>query len=236
VRPGRRVKASTIAIDGPAASGKSTVAQRLAEQLGYLYLDTGVMYRAVTLAALRRGLSPSSERVVAQLADEILIDPRPASARDGRLCDVFLDGEDVTWEIRTAAVDGAVSQVSAYPGVRQAMTARQQRIGKKGKVVMAGRDIGTVVLPDADLKIYLDASTEERARRRLSELQARGDVESYESILKALKARDHFDSTRPLAPLRAAADAHILDTTGLTVDQVVERILTLAEAPRAREE
>src|SRR3990172_2999604 len=160
----------TIAIDGPAASGKSTLAQALAQRLGYLYFDTGAMYRAVTLAALRRGLNMADEATLAEVAREVVIDLRPASQTDGRLNDVFMDGEDCTWAIRTKEVDAAVSAVSAFPSVRRALTEQQQRIGRRGAVVMAGRDIGTVVLPGADLKIFLDASLQERAKRRSAAL------------------------------------------------------------------
>ncbi|MGD0707223.1 MAG: (d)CMP kinase, partial [Anaerolineaceae bacterium] len=147
-----------IAIDGPAASGKSTLAQKLADKLGYLYLDTGVMYRAVTLAALEKGCNLADEAAVTALAESVAIDVRPASVNDGRIYDVWLDNEDVTWKIRRADVEANVSPVSAYKGVRQAMTQQQRQIGKRGKMVMAGSDIGTVVFPDAELKIYLDAS------------------------------------------------------------------------------
>ena len=159
------MRPTTIAIDGPAASGKSTLGAALAEHLGYLYLDTGVMYRAGTWAALDRGLDIAAEADVTGLAESIQIDVEPASLDDGRQYDVICDGVDVTWLIRSSRVEAVVSPVSAYPGVRSAMVAQQRRIGLKGQVVMVGRDIGTVVLPEAPLKIYLDASVEERARR-----------------------------------------------------------------------
>ncbi|MCJ7511782.1 MAG: (d)CMP kinase [Anaerolineales bacterium] len=222
-------RARTIAIDGPAASGKSTVALRVAKALGYLFLDTGVMYRAVTLAAQQEGIDTAAEAPVAALAGRLRIDVRPASKIDGRLCDVFLGGKDVTWAIRAAQVDAAVSQVSMYSGVRQAMTGLQREIGARGDVVMAGRDIGTVVLPDADLKVYLDASLEERARRRASELAARRQPADFAAILKGLEARDRLDSTRELAPLKPAADGVVLDTTRLTVEGAVAEVLRLAE-------
>jgi cytidylate kinase len=219
-----------IAIDGPAASGKSTLAQLLAERLGYLFFDTGVMYRAVTLAALTRGVLPEDEAAVSGLAQSIEVDVRPATVDDGRLYDVLANGEDVTWAIRTAEVDRHVSRVSAYAGVRQAMTRRQREIGLRGGVVMVGRDIGTVVLPEAELKIYLEATVEERARRRQLELRRREQSSRYEEILKAMAARDAYDSSRTLAPLKPAPDAVILDTTGLTVEQVLARAMALAEA------
>jgi len=216
-----------IAIDGPAASGKSTVAERLAAELGYLYFDTGVMYRAVTLAALIQLQSVQDEALVSDLARRIRIDVMPPSASDGRLYDVLLDGEDVTWAIRQPEVDLNVSQVSAYPDVRTAMTDQQRRIGQRGKVVMVGRDIGTVVFPEAELKIYLDASVEERARRRYEEIKKRGQDSAFEDILEAMKRRDKMDSSRVVAPLRAAADAVIINTDGLDICEVVQRVRRL---------
>ncbi len=222
--------ARMIAIDGPAAAGKSTLAQRLADELGHLYFDTGVMYRAVTLAALWHDVPTDDEEAVTQIARCLPIDVRPATVQDGRKYDVLMGGEDVTWAIRSPEVDAHVSQVSMYTGVRQAMTQRQREIGLRGDVVMVGRDIGTVVLPEADLKIYLDASTEERAQRRYLESQERGEDESLEEILRSLRMRDELDSTRDLAPLRAAPDAIVLDTTSLSADQVFERVIALAQA------
>jgi cytidylate kinase len=218
---------STIAIDGPAASGKSTVAEQLARRLNYLYFDTGVMYRAVTLAALRQLGGGTDEQAVTQLAERVRIDINPPSQNDGRMVDVFLDGVDVTWEIRSAEVEANASAVSAYPGVRAAMTRQQRRIGQSGHVIMVGRDIGTVVLPDADLKIYLDASVEERARRRFLELRQRGLDSNYEEILAAMRRRDQIDSTRALAPLRPADDAVIIESDGLNAAEVIDRISDL---------
>jgi len=219
-----------IAIDGPAASGKSTTAERLAAELGYLYFDTGVMYRAVTLAALRELHAVNDEQAVDELAYRVQIDVLPASAPDGRLYDVLLDGEDVTWAIRKPEVDRNVSQVSAYPGVRTAMTEQQRRIGHRGSVVMVGRDIGTVVFPDADLKVYLDASVEERARRRYDEVRKRGQAETYEEILEAMRRRDKMDSSRAVAPLRPADDAIIINTDGLDICDVLERVKNLVKS------
>ena len=216
-----------IAIDGPAASGKSTLAQRLANALGYLYFDTGVMYRAVTWAALARGLPISDEQTITALAEKLDIDVCPPSHNDGRAYDVLADGQDVTWEIRQPEVDANVSAVSAYAGVRKSLTSQQRRVSLRGKVVMVGRDIGTVVLPEADLKIYLDASAEERARRRYEELCQRGQPANYENILEAMRRRDQIDSTRQVAPLRAAADALILDSDQLNADQVLEKVRAL---------
>lgn len=216
-----------IAIDGPAASGKSTLGNKLAETLGYLYFDTGVMYRAVTLVALKRGVSIDDEASITTLAEQTPIDVRPPSVQDGRAYDVMVDGRDITWEIRLPEVDANVSPVSAYAGVRKALTDQQRRIGERGKVVMVGRDIGTVVLPGADLKIYLDASVEERARRRYQELLQRGEIADYDQILRAMRRRDQIDSNRAVAPLCPASDAHILCTDGLDADQVLEMAKTM---------
>jgi cytidylate kinase len=210
----------TITIDGPAASGKSTLGKRLADELNYLFFDTGVMYRAITWVALQRGLDLNDETALTHLAQEIEIDVQPCSKNDGRSTDILVDSQDVTWEIRRPEVDANVSLVSAYPGVRRALTAQQRRIGMRGRVVMVGRDIGTVVLPDADLKIYLDASVEERARRRYEELIQRGEAANYEKILEAMRKRDQYDSTRAIAPLKPAEDAIILDSDHLDSDQV----------------
>jgi cytidylate kinase len=216
-----------IAIDGPAASGKTTLGRRLADYLGYLFVDTGVMYRAVTWAALQRGIDIHDEARVTALAEEVQIDILPPSQNDGRFYDVRMDHQDITWEIRNPQVEAVVSIVSAYPGVRRALTAQQRRIGLRGRVVMVGRDIGTVVLPEADLKIYLDASPEERARRRFAELQARGEAADYGAILQKVRERDQIDSTRQVAPLQAAPDAIHIDSDGLTAEEVFERVREL---------
>jgi cytidylate kinase len=217
----------TIAIDGPAASGKSTLAEGLAEVLGYLFFDTGVMYRAVTLAALQRGIDVGEEDQVTRIAGEISIDVRPASVGDGRQYDVLLDDVDVTWAIRSAEVEAMVSPVSAYPGVRKAMTLRQREIGLRGRVIMVGRDIGTVVLPEADFKIFLDASLEERAHRRHKECLARGEEMTFEEVLTGLRLRDQIDSTRDVAPLVAAEDAVVFESTKLNVEQVLSKALQI---------
>jgi cytidylate kinase len=224
------MKPTTIAIDGPAASGKSTIANALARKLNYLYFDTGVMYRAATWAALDRGVRISDETAVTKLTESLQIDVEPPSVADGRQYDVLCDGVDVTWAIRSPEVDANVSPVSVYPGVRSALTAQQRRIGLRGDVVMVGRDIGTVVLPEAPLKIYLDASAEERARRRYAEVQARGDqAQSYEAILDNVKRRDAIDSGRATAPLKAAPDAVIIDSTNMSVEEVVAHVVQLID-------
>jgi cytidylate kinase len=216
-----------IALDGPAASGKSTVGKAVADRLGYLYFDTGAMYRAVTWLAQARGASLADEAAVTALAAAADIDVLPAAAADGRQYTVLVDGEDVTWAIREPAVANSVSQVSAYPGVRAALVAQQRRLAARGRIVMVGRDIGTVVLPDAPLKFYLDASAEERARRRWQEEQARGGLRSYDEVLAEVRSRDEIDSTRAVAPLRPADDAVIVDSTQMTIGQVVDALLAM---------
>lgn len=185
------------------------------------------MYRAVTWAALERGIRIEDETGVTDLAERLAVDVVLPTADDGRQYTVLADGQDVTWEIRRPEVDRGVSLVSAYPGVRAALTIQQRRIGGKGQIVMVGRDIGTVVLPDADLKIYLDATVDERARRRYGEVVARGEPAEYAAVLDSVQRRDQKDSGRALAPLRAAEDAVVLDTTSLTLDQVLGWVLAL---------
>lgn len=220
---------SIIALDGPAASGKSTLGRTLADALGFLFFDTGIMYRAITWLALERDLDLKDEALITRLAQETQIDILPSSIQDGRSCDVRLGQKDVTWEIRQGEVDGNVSVVSAYPGVRKALSEQQRRIGLRGRVVMVGRDIGTVVLPEADLKLYLDASAEERARRRYNELQARGEKASYEDILRKVMERDQIDSTRAVAPLRPAEDAVIIDSDHMTAAEVFAHVMHLCK-------
>lgn len=220
----------TIAIDGPAASGKSTLAIALASRLGYLYFDTGVMYRAITWVALQKGVNLADETQLAALAETVVIDVRPPSRQDGRFFDVWVDHQDITWQIRQSEVDANVSVVSAYPGVRAALSAQQRRIGQRGQVVMAGRDIGTVVLPEAELKIYLDASAEERARRRTEEIRGRGEEADFETILAMIRERDRIDSTRAIAPLRPAEDAVLINSSAFSAQEVLQIVLTLIEA------
>ena len=223
------MKPSTIAIDGPAASGKSTIAELLARRLGYLYFDTGVMYRAVTWAALVRGIPIDDEPAVTALAERLRIDVTPPTTDDGRQYTVLAGGVDVTWAIRMPEVDANVSPVSAYAGVRRALVAQQRRVAAKGPVVMVGRDIGTVVLPGADLKIYLDASVEERARRRWREMRARGEEADYEGVLAAMRRRDEIDSNRAVSPLRVAEDGIVVDTTDLGIEEVLAEVERLIE-------
>lgn len=219
-----------IAIDGPAASGKSTLAQRLAAYLGYAYVDTGVMYRAVTWAALQRGIPVTDENALTRLAEALDLDILPPTIADGRPYTVLVEGIDITWALRSPEVDAAVSQVSAYPGVRRALTHRQRQIGLRGQVVMVGRDIGTVVLPEADLKLYLDADLETRAWRRYRELQDRGEAISFEEVLETMRQRDALDQGREVAPLRPAPDAIVLDTTAMGIEEVFQQVLALIES------
>lgn len=222
-------KSFTITLDGPAASGKSTLGERLAESLDFMYLDTGVMYRAVTLAVLKKNVDVNDEGLVTKVAEEMDLDIHPATIDDGRSNDVILEKEDVTWEIRLPDVEAHVSQVSAYKGVRIAMTKKQREIGNRGRIVMVGRDIGTVVLPDAEIKLYLDASVEERAKRRYLELINRGKQATYESVLDDLKRRDKIDSSRAIAPLRPAEDAIMIDSDHMNAEEVFQYIFKLVE-------
>ncbi|HEX6738217.1 MAG TPA: (d)CMP kinase [Vicinamibacteria bacterium] len=225
-RPGALPR--VIAIDGPAGAGKSTVALELARRLGYFYFDTGALYRAVTLAALRRGIPVENREALARLVKAVHIDVEPPRVADGRMQTVLLDGEDVTWASRAPEVDRNVSTVSAFPEVRQALLQRQRAVAARGGVIMAGRDIGTVVLPDADLKIYLEATPEERARRRAAEERARGLERPFAEVLADIERRDDIDAHRALSPLRPADDAVIVDTERLDIGGVlaaIERII-----------
>lgn len=217
---------SVIAIDGPAGAGKSIVSSRLAAELGYLYLDTGAIYRAVTLLARRRGLSLDDEARLAELAAQADIKVVAGGPSDGRQYTVLVDGEDVTWSLFTPDVDAAVSRVSACPSVRQALLPLQRRLARR-RAVVAGRDIGTVVLPNADLKIYLDASPEVRARRRHSQLKEQGVAADYDTILAGILSRDRLDSEREVAPLRPAPDAVIINTDDLSIEDELRIILEL---------
>lgn len=219
------MKKIKIAIDGPAASGKSTTARLVAKKLGYLYIDSGAMYRAVTLKALREGIPTTDDAALAKIAGQAKIE----FTKNGDELRVLLDNEDVTEAIRTPEIAKHISPVAANPKVREILVARQQELGKAGGVVMDGRDIGTVVFPDAELKVYMKASAEERARRRVNELKERGIQADYQKVLQEIKRRDKADSTRRHGPLRAAADAIIIDTTHLTIDEQVEKIYRLAK-------
>lgn len=217
-----------IAIDGPAAAGKSTVARVVAQRLGALLFDTGALYRAIALAAVQNSVDPRDDRALCALAKTTRIEVRPPSAADGRLFDVLVAGEDVTWRIRDPDIGGIVSLVSEHATVRSALLPLQRRIAADGPVVMVGRDIGTVVVPDAGLKVYLDASPEERARRRFAESSARDPSLSLQQVRAETLARDAIDTARATAPLRPAEDAVLVNSDDLDADQVVEIILGLA--------
>lgn len=220
-------KPSIIAIDGPSAAGKSVIGQGLADSLGYLYFDTGAMYRAVTWQALEKGIAMDDFNRLGDLAETTRIDIARPEVEDSRQYSVFIDGEDITWKIRQSDVEANVSFVSAVPAVRAALTRKQREIGLRGKVVMVGRDIGTVVMPDASLKIFLTASAEERARRRYLELVGRGVKAEYQEILEAMRRRDKIDSERATAPLRPADDSVIVDTDNIGVVEVLEKVRQL---------
>ena len=211
-----------MAIDGPAGAGKSTIAKALADRLGFTYIDTGAMYRAVALWALRQGVGLADEHRLEQLALAAEIELEPGRIR--------LNGEDVTDAIRTQEAAGGASQVSAIPGVRRAMVAKQRAIGERTSVVMEGRDIGTVVFPEAEVKIYLDANPEERVRRRLQDVRSAGDGISEAQLAAQMRERDTRDRTRADAPLMQAPDAIYLDSTPLTPEEVEEAILRIVRA------
>ncbi len=212
-----------IAIDGPAGAGKSTIAKLLAAKLGILYLDTGAMYRAVGLKALNTGVNISDASAVEKMLADTEIDVRQ---EDG-VQHIYLDGDDVSAAIRENRVSKAASDISAVPCVRYKMVELQREIASKCDTVLDGRDIGTFVLPNAEHKIFLTASADERARRRYTELKAKGSVLTFEQIKEDIVKRDYNDSHRALAPLKKADDATEVDTTSMTIDEVVEKICTL---------
>jgi len=210
-----------IAIDGPAASGKSTTARLVAEELGYVHVDTGAMYRAVTLKVLRAGIDPADRAGIGRLLETTHV----ALRREGPETRVLLDGEDVTAPIRTPDVTRAVSMVSSHRSVRQAMVREQRRMGSEGGIVLEGRDIGTVVFPDADLKFFMVAGIEARARRRGEELRSRGITPDLKSLAEEIGERDRLDSTRKESPLRKAGDAIEIDTSEMTIEEQVRAVL-----------
>jgi cytidylate kinase len=220
----------TIAIDGPAGAGKSTVARRLAERLGYVYVDSGAMYRAVALHALRSGVSGEDQDDISALARSVRVEFQ--AAEPGEPQRILLNGEDVTAEIRDPEVGTMASVVSAIPGVRSALVAQQQAVGVNGGVVMEGRDIGTVVFPGAEVKIFLTASSEERAARRHADILARGSQASLEEVRADQDERDRRDATRPVSPLVAAPDAVMIQSDDLTPDEVADEIMEMIEARR----
>ena len=217
------MKALIVAIDGPSGAGKGTVARALATRLGYRHIDTGAMYRALAWKALRDGVDLADAARVAALGDHASFD-----VENGR---ITIDGHDVATRIRTPEIDMAAAIVARHPAVRRTLVARQRAYGQDGGVVMEGRDIGTVVFPDADVKIYLDASPEERARRRASDpAHASSQGTRLADVATALAERDKSDSTRAASPLAVAADATIIDTTGISIDAVIERVLEVVKA------
>lgn len=223
----RKIK---IAIDGPAAAGKSTIAKMTAEKLNYTYLDTGAMYRALTYKALSRNIDINNGTILGEMLKETAITLEPT--KEGQV--VKVDGVEVSEEIRSPEVTAAVSKVATHQAVRTLMVNKQRQLGEKSGVVMDGRDIGTHVLPTAELKIFMTASVEERAIRRYKEDQARGIDTSLEQLKKEIKARDEADSNREVSPLKQAEDAILLDTTAMSIDEVVDEISRLAKERSAR--
>lgn len=222
----------TIAIDGPAGSGKSSVARRVAQMLGYLYLDSGAMYRAVALKALQRNVSMGDERELEELAKQSHIElqpPTPEQEAAGTKNRVFLDNREVTTEIRTVEVAQAASRLATIAGVRQVLVAEQQRAGGGGAVVMEGRDIGTVVFPHAELKIFLEASPEVRAERRWKEHKEKGDRFTLPEVLDEVRERDKRDRERKVSPLVRAADAVLVDNTAMDAEETARLIVMLAK-------
>ncbi|CUS87932.1 cytidylate kinase [Candidatus Kryptonium thompsonii] len=213
-----------IAIDGPAGSGKSTTARLVAQKLGYTYIDTGAMYRALTLKVIESNVDPNDEDSIVKLAENTRID---LIYENGNL-KVILDNRDVRDKIRTPEVTSLVSVVSAHPKVRDIMVKKQRELGKDGGVVIDGRDIGTVVFPNADLKIFMTADVKERAKRRQKELKAQGFEIEIEKLIKEIEERDEFDSNREISPLKKADDAIEIDTTNLTIEEQVELVLKKA--------
>lgn len=218
-----KLKHRVIALDGPAGSGKSTTARILAARLGYSYLDTGAMYRALTFLALRNRVLPSDAVELQKIADasKIHFETHEDINR------VFINGEEVTQQIRTPEVTRHVSEVSAHKGVREAMVARQRQLGRNGSIVAEGRDTTTVVFPNADLKVYLDASVDVRAQRRLKDLERMGIASTLDEQIADIQRRDAYDSGRQNSPLTKSKDAHVLDTSDLTIDQQVDEVIRL---------
>lgn len=219
------MKRFAIAVDGPAGSGKSTVAKAVARKLGIVYVDTGAMYRTVALHCIQEGISLADEASVVASLDGLNMRIQPDT--DGQK--IFLNEEDVTAKIRTAEIGRGASDVGAYQKVRERMVEIQQKMAKELSVIMDGRDIGTVVLPEAEVKIYLDAGVEERARRRVGELEAKGETADFEEIKKLIIQRDYNDMNREHSPLKKADDAVVLDSTSMTVEEVQQAILDIVQ-------
>ncbi|MDI7260022.1 MAG: (d)CMP kinase, partial [Thermodesulfobacteriota bacterium] len=217
-----------IAIDGPSGAGKSTVGRALARRLGYLYINTGAMYRAVALKARERAIGPEDEMALSRLVSSIHI----AFMAKGEETHIFCDGEDVTHAIGSPEISRLSSDISKSKGVREALVQMQREMGRKGGVVLDGRDIGTVVFPDADIKFYLEADPEERGRRRFRELSEKGVEVDFKETLKGVIERDQNDMNRPLSPLRRADDAILIDSTCRSVEEVVEEMCRIAAEKR----
>jgi cytidylate kinase len=220
------MKKLIIAIDGPSGAGKGTIARTISGALGYRHIDTGAMYRAVGWKALHQGVPLDDEEAVARIAQEAVLHVEGGVAS--------IDGQDVTRAIRTPEIDRAATAVARLPRVRQALVARQRAMGGAGAIVMEGRDIGTVVFPDADVKVFLDASAEERARRRVNDPAHTGGQTGQAAVAAAIAARDRSDTTRAVSPLAAADEAVRIDTTHLSIEEVVDRVMELVHATLAR--
>lgn len=225
----------TIAVDGPAGSGKSTVSFAVAQRIGYLFFDTGALYRAITLLALEHQIDIFNPDELIAFAGHVHLDMTPDLKDDGRQCTILADGRDITPYIHAPEVDAHVSVVAAVPGVRQALLNVQRAIAQRGQIIMAGRDIGTVVLPDADLKLFIDASLEQRAKRRYQQRIEKGEPADLDVIRDGLKARDTLDSERKVAPLLRAPDAIYIDTSDMTLEQAVEEVYRIVLTWRPKE-
>lgn len=220
-----------IAIDGPAGAGKSTIARQVAKKLGYTYLDTGAMYRALTYTAIQRDISPSNSSALASIVSQMDLQITSDEETGGNR--IFVDGEDITEAIRKPVVSGNVSEVSSHAEVRKVIVDLQKRMAEQGQVVMDGRDIGTVVMPDADWKFFLTASVSERARRRQLELSKNGHEVDLKELERQIQDRDLMDSTRAVSPLRKAEDAIHIDTTHMTIDEVVKLVLNYVQGGKS---
>ena len=219
-----------VAIDGPAGTGKGTVTKLVAEKLNFITIDTGAMYRSAALEAVRKNIAPDDDEGIKRMMDNISIELKKVD----NVQKVYLNGEDVTKEIRTPDIDKNVSKYSAIPYVRKKITPIQRKMGESANVIMEGRDIGTVVFPDADVKIFLDASDEEIANRRYKQDLERGMNITYEQVLEDIKKRNEYDSKRTIAPLKKAEDAIYIDTTNLTIEEVVNKILEIIKDKKSK--